>query len=89
MMKLLWRVCGFLLALLEDENGINTAGGIGHDITAVLDGDVSNPFVLNDYYQTNTNDFTKGTLRVSFEEYPPDYIQLHLKYGMCTITQQL
>jgi hypothetical protein len=27
------------LALLEDENGINT-GGIGHDITAVLDGDV-------------------------------------------------
>jgi hypothetical protein len=42
----------FLLALLEDENGINTAGGIGH-ITAVLDGDVSNPFVLNDYYQTN------------------------------------
>jgi hypothetical protein len=27
----------------------------------ILDGDVGNPFVLNDYYQTNTNDFTKGT----------------------------
>jgi hypothetical protein len=51
----------FLLALLEDENGINTApeAESGHDITAVLDGDVSNPYVLNDYYQTNTNDLQK------------------------------
>jgi hypothetical protein len=31
-----------LLAFLEDENGINTASGIGHDIVAILD-DVSNP----------------------------------------------
>jgi hypothetical protein len=30
----------FLLAFLEDENGINTASGIGHDIVAILDGDV-------------------------------------------------
>jgi hypothetical protein len=28
----------FLLAFLEDENGINTASGIGHDIVAILDG---------------------------------------------------
>ena len=34
----------FLLAFLEDENGINTASGIGHDIVAILDGDVSNPY---------------------------------------------
>ncbi|WP_366185005.1 type IX secretion system sortase PorU [Flavobacterium ovatum] len=53
----------FILALLEDENGINTASGIGHDITAVLDGDVSNPYILNDYYQTNLDDYTKGTVR--------------------------
>jgi hypothetical protein len=32
----------FLLAFLEDKNGINTASGIGHDIVAILDGDVSN-----------------------------------------------
>jgi len=37
-----------LLADLSDENGINTAGtGIGHDITAILDDDYSNVFVLN------------------------------------------
>ena len=53
----------FLLANLEDESGINTASGIGHDIVAILDGDVENPFVLNDYYQTSLDDYTKGTLR--------------------------
>jgi Peptidase family C25 len=53
----------FLLAQLEDENGINTASGIGHDIVAVLDGDVNNPFILNDYYQTKLDDYTHGTLR--------------------------
>lgn len=53
----------FLLANLEDESGINTASGIGHDIIAYLDGDVDNPYILNDYYQTNLDDFTKGTLR--------------------------
>jgi hypothetical protein len=53
----------FLVANLEDESGINTASGIGHDIIAILDGDVDNPYILNEYYQTNLNDFTKGTLR--------------------------
>jgi hypothetical protein len=53
----------FLLAFLEDEHGINTASGIGHDIIAILDGDEMNPFVLNDYYETELNDFTKGRIR--------------------------
>ncbi|MBP6182312.1 type IX secretion system sortase PorU [Flavobacterium sp.] len=53
----------FLLAFLEDENGINTASGIGHDIVAILDGDVNNPYILNDYYQTKLDDYTNGTLR--------------------------
>ena len=61
----------FLVALLEDENGINTASGIGHDIVAILDGDVSNPFVLNDYYQTKLDDFTNGTLRFPLRNLAP------------------
>jgi hypothetical protein len=52
----------FLLAFLEDKNGINTASGIGHDIVAILTG-TCNPYLLNDYYQTNLDDYTKGTLR--------------------------
>jgi hypothetical protein len=50
------------IAYMEDESGINTAGGIGHDIVAVLDGNESNPFILNDYYETNLDDYTKGNL---------------------------
>ncbi len=53
-----------LIAKLEDENGINTASGIGHDITAILDGDETNPFILNDYYQTEVDDFTKGSVKL-------------------------
>ncbi|QIE60326.1 type IX secretion system sortase PorU [Rasiella rasia] len=49
-----------LLAKLEDENGINTASGIGHDIIAILDGDESNPIVLNEFYQAEVDDFTRG-----------------------------
>ncbi|MCW5520176.1 type IX secretion system sortase PorU [Aureitalea sp. L0-47] len=49
-----------LIAKLEDENGINTASGIGHDITAIIDGDEANPFVLNEYYQAELDDFTMG-----------------------------
>jgi len=67
----------FLLANLEDESGINTASGIGHDIIAILDGDVDNPYILNDYYQTNLNDFTKGTLRFPLR---------NLAVGLHTIT---
>ncbi|MBT6767358.1 MAG: T9SS type A sorting domain-containing protein, partial [Prolixibacteraceae bacterium] len=52
-----------MLALISDENGINTVGtGIGHDITAVLDNDYSNVLVLNNFYQANTDDYTSGTI---------------------------
>ncbi len=51
-----------LIAKLEDESGINTASGIGHDITAILNGDETNPYILNNYYQAEVDDFTKGSL---------------------------
>lgn len=50
----------FIFAILEDENGINTAGGIGHDIVGILDGDEANPIILNEYYEAERDDFTKG-----------------------------
>lgn len=54
------------LAFLEDENGMNTASGIGHDMVAILDGDENNPYILNDYYETELDDYTKGKLRFPF-----------------------
>ena len=50
-----------LIALLSDFSGINTSiTAVDHDIVAVLDGDDSNPIVLNDFYQTALDDFTNG-----------------------------
>ncbi len=50
-----------LIVSLSDSSGINTSvTAIDHDIVAVLDGDESNPIVLNDYYQTDLDNFTKG-----------------------------
>jgi len=54
------------LAFLEDEHGINTASGIGHDIVAILDGDEKNVYKLNDYYETELDDYKKGKLKFPF-----------------------
>ena len=66
-----------LLAKLEDLNGINTASGIGHDIVAILDGDETNPVILNDYYQTEVDDYTKGLVSFPFRD---------LEAGLHTLT---
>ncbi len=53
-----------LILKLKDSSGINTVGtGIGHDITAILDGDEKNIIVLNDYYEAALNSFQEGQIR--------------------------
>ncbi len=55
-----------LIIKLSDISGINTSiTAVDHDIVAILDGNESEPFVLNDYYQTELDDFTKG--KVSYK----------------------
>ncbi|MFM7079333.1 MAG: type IX secretion system sortase PorU, partial [Bacteroidota bacterium] len=50
-----------ILAMVADSNGVNTVGnGIGHDITATLDDDPNQIFTLNDYYESDLDDYTKG-----------------------------
>lgn len=66
-----------LIAKLEDENGINTASGIGHDITAIIDGDETNPLVLNEYYQATIDDYTKGIANFKLND---------LEVGLHTLT---
>ncbi len=46
---------------LQDENGINTTGnGIGRDIVAILDDDITNKIILNDYYEADLDSYQKG-----------------------------
>ncbi|GAB5551482.1 MAG: type IX secretion system sortase PorU [Saprospiraceae bacterium] len=53
-----------LLVKLEDEFGINVVGNsIGHDLEAILDDDTQNTFLLNDFFQSELDDFTKGEVR--------------------------
>lgn len=57
-----------LYAKIFDENGINTSGvSIGHEMTAILDGNTSQPSILNDFYQGTLNNFQNGT--ISFPYY--------------------
>jgi hypothetical protein len=50
-----------LIVALSDVSGINTSiTSVDHDIIGILDGDTSNPILLNDFYQTAENDFTNG-----------------------------
>ena len=58
-----------LIAKLFDENGINTAGGsIGHDITAVLDENTLNSYVLNNFYQATVDDYKSGKVSFPFQD---------------------
>jgi hypothetical protein len=68
-----------LLANLYDENGINTASGIGHDITAILDGDETNVYKLNDYYVAAIDDYQRGSLSYPLRDLSPGLHTLTLK----------
>ncbi|WP_435138612.1 type IX secretion system sortase PorU [Formosa sp. A9] len=68
-----------LLVKLEDENGINTASGIGHDIVAIIDADETNPVILNDYYETELDNYQKGTATYPFRDLEPGLHTLSVK----------
>ncbi|GHA73720.1 peptidase C25 [Pontibacter akesuensis] len=69
-----------LLARLFDENGINTTGtGIGHEITAILDGKQDSLLVLSDYYTTDLNNYQEGGLTYVFKDLAPGRHTLRLK----------
>lgn len=53
-----------IYGILEDETGINVSGNaIGHDLIAVIDGKESEPYVLNDYYESAPNTYKRGFVR--------------------------
>lgn len=60
------------LALLSDENGINTVGtGIGHELLGILDGNTASPFILNDYFKADLDDYRSGTVLYPFFDLQP------------------
>ncbi len=69
-----------LLVDIADFSGINTVGnGIGHDIVAVLDGVTSQPYILNEYYRAEKDNYKKGTLSFPFSNLEKGEHTIHLK----------
>ncbi len=68
------------LAFVSDSNGVNTVGnGIGHDITAELDGDNQNLIVLNDYYESDLDSYRSGSIRYRLSDLEPGDHRIRLK----------
>ena len=60
-----------LLIRLVDSSGINSSGaGIGHDITATINGDLNQYYILNDLYTTESGTYQKGFIRFQLPELP-------------------
>ncbi|MBL7924292.1 MAG: type IX secretion system sortase PorU [Bacteroidia bacterium] len=58
-----------IYAILFDSSGINTVGnGIGHDITAQIDGKPQQLYVLNDYYESDLDSYQKGRVLFPLDE---------------------
>ncbi len=69
-----------LFAIIEDNGGINIAGGgIGHDLSCWLDNDRTNIFLLNDFYENDFGTYARGSVLYSFSGLNPGTHSLTLK----------
>ncbi len=69
-----------LMVYLSDSAGVNTIGsGIGHDISAVLDGNTDKTFILNDYYESDYDTYCSGLVRYPFSSLDVGEHKLTLK----------
>lgn len=69
-----------LLIKLSDSAGINIMGtGIGHDLVAMIDNDPDRQFILNEFYESELDDFRKGTVRFQLPEIEEGFHTLTIK----------
>ena len=69
-----------LLVKLADSSGINIMGtGIGHDLVAILDNDQKMTFVLNQFYESETDNYKRGIVRFQLPEMTPGAHMLTIK----------
>ena len=68
-----------LVALLADSAGINIGTGLGHDITAVVDGNPNSLIVLNDFYQPDIVDSRRGSVAYTLQGLAPGHHRVTLK----------
>ncbi len=60
-----------LIVKLSDDNGINVSGtSIGHDLTAVLNDPDQTSNILNEFYESNLDDYTGGKVNFRYNDLP-------------------
>ncbi len=68
-----------LFARISDLHGINTSNsGIGHDLTAILDGG-EEKYILNDYYTADLNSYNAGSVVFPLSDLSPGRHTILLK----------
>lgn len=61
-----------LLGFLQDNSGINITGiGIGHELSAEMDNNTGNKIILNEFYESELNNFRKGSFRYPLSKLEP------------------
>jgi len=69
-----------LFILLSDDNGINVSGtSIGHDLTAVIDGNTQNTLLLNEFYEAAKDDYRRGIVRFPLNDLALGVHQIKVK----------
>jgi hypothetical protein len=57
-----------LVVVLDDVDGINTAGNLGHNLVAIVDGKSTMTYYLNEYYMSDAGTYTRGTISYMLPE---------------------
>ncbi len=69
-----------LLAVVKDSSGINTLGNsIGHDIMAILDQKTDQAIKLNDFYESDLDNYQEGKISYRLTDLEPGEHDIQLK----------
>ncbi len=69
-----------LYVKLFDDNGINVSGtSVGHDLIAILDDNVQQPYVMNNFYQSEKDDYRKGFVNFPLANLPDGMHTIRVK----------
>jgi hypothetical protein len=69
-----------LLVKLQDANGINVVGNsIGHDLEGTLNDDTQNTILLNEFYESELDDYTRGAARYPMSQLPEGRHKIEVK----------
>lgn len=58
-----------LIAYVSDSTGINTvSNGVGHDAVAILNDDVANSIIINDFFESDLDSYNSGVFKYPFRK---------------------